>query len=104
MRDLPPAGLAARSPARPETTAVGPVYPTGESRSRTATARSGSAGGQPQRPPQEIPGVGRLHGGHLFRGALGEHPTARVPAFRTEIDQPVRRLDDVQVVLDDDDR
>src|SRR4051812_46802448 len=99
MRDLPAAGLGSRSHARPETAALGPVYRTGESNRGIATARSGGAGRQSQRAPQEIPSIRRVHRSDLLRGALREHATARVPAFRTEIDEPVRRLDDVQIVL-----
>ena len=42
-------------------------------------------------------------GGHLCRGA-GDHDfTAADTALRTEVDDPVGGLDDVEVVLDDDD-
>ena len=37
-----------------------------------------------------------------FRGALGNDAAALIAAFGTEVDQPVRGLHDVQVVLDHD--
>ena len=42
--------------------------------------------------------------GDLLRGALGDHPAAAGAALGTHVDDPVRGLDDVEVVLDDDDR
>jgi hypothetical protein len=46
----------------------------------------------------------RLAGRHGFRRALGDHLAAAGAAFRAHVDQPVGRLDDVEVVLDDHDR
>lgn len=43
-------------------------------------------------------------GRHVFRSVLGNHPAATGPALRAHVDHPVRRLDDIEVVLDDDDR
>ncbi|MNT60026.1 hypothetical protein D3C72_1975830 [compost metagenome] len=39
-----------------------------------------------------------------FRRALRHDMAAAVAAFRAHVDQPVRRLDDVQVVFDDEHR
>ena len=39
----------------------------------------------------------------VFRGARSKNLSPARPAFRTEIDQPVGRLDDVEVVFDHDD-
>src|SRR5689334_21935097 len=40
----------------------------------------------------------------VFRRALGDHFAAAVAALRAEIDDPVGRLDDLEIVLDDYDR
>ena len=40
-----------------------------------------------------------LHAGHLFWRALGNYLSAAVSALRPKINQPVRSLDDVQVVF-----
>src|SRR5215831_18843572 len=37
----------------------------------------------------------------LFRRPYGDHVTARVATFRAEVDDPVGRLDDIQIMLDD---
>src|SRR5271157_1133580 len=37
---------------------------------------------------------------YLLRRAGGDHVAARIPALRSQIDDPVRRLQDVEVVLD----
>ena len=37
---------------------------------------------------------------HLFRCACHNHPPSGIPAIRTEVDDPVSRLDNVHVVLD----
>ena len=52
-----------------------------------------------QLPRQYPPGMGERTGDFLGR-PRGNHVTAPVTAFRSEIDDPVGRLDDVQVVLD----
>lgn len=41
--------------------------------------------------------------GHLFRWARGDDPSPIIPALRTEVDNPVRRLDDLEIVFDDQD-
>src|SRR2546423_3057392 len=53
---------------------------------------------------QVAAGEGSPHARHRFRGALGDDLAARLPAFRPEIDDVVRGLHDVEVVLDHDDR
>ena len=45
--------------------------------------------------------MGDQRTGDLLGRALGNHVTSPFAAFRTEVDDPVGRLDDVQVVLDD---
>ena len=44
------------------------------------------------------------HGCDFFRRAAGDHTAAMRAAFRSEIDDVVRALDDVEVVLDNDHR
>ena len=52
---------------------------------------------------EKLPGIGAFVAGHFCRGA-GDHDLATADAaFRTEVDDPVSGLDDVEVVLDDDD-
>ena len=41
---------------------------------------------------------------HLFGCALGDQFTAAIAAFRTQVNQPVRNFDDVEIVFDDQDR
>ena len=50
---------------------------------------------------QRLAGEGRRALGHLFRRAGRDNVTARIASFRSQIDDPVGRLDHVQVVLDD---
>ena len=42
--------------------------------------------------------------GDLFRRALDDDTTAVLSAFGTEVDDPVSAFNDIQIVLDDDDR
>jgi len=42
--------------------------------------------------------------GDFFRRAGGDDGAAAAAAFRAHVDQPVRGLDDVQIVFDDDHR
>ena len=49
-------------------------------------------------------GVAILAASDLLRGAGRDHGAAVVAALGTEVDDPVRSLDDVEVVLDDDNR
>jgi hypothetical protein len=41
---------------------------------------------------------------HLFWRSFGNQLAASVAALRSQIDQPIGNLDDIQVVLDDQDR
>ena len=43
------------------------------------------------------------HLGHLLRRTLGNHQTAGAAAFRAKVNDVVRTLDEIQVVLDDND-
>ncbi len=45
-----------------------------------------------------------IHGRHLFGSPFCNHATAVVPPFGPQVDNPVCRLDDIEIVLDDDDR
>ena len=54
--------------------------------------------------PQVPPGVRRLDLRDLLRRAGGDDRPAVFPAFRAEVDDVVGRLDDVEVVLDDEQR
>ncbi len=42
--------------------------------------------------------------GNLLGCALRQNLSAAMPTFRTEVDDPVGGLDDIQIVLDHDDR
>ena len=55
-------------------------------------------------PPQELAGVRRPHLRDVLRRSLRDDPAAAVAALGPEVDDPVGRPDDVEVVLDDDDR
>ena len=54
-----------------------------------------------QRARHRLSRVRFLHARHLFRRSLRHNSAATLPAFRTEIDDPVRLFDHVQVVFDD---
>src|SRR6476660_4211196 len=53
---------------------------------------------------QELSGVALRHRGDVFRRSLRNDGAAGRAALRTQVDDPVGRLDHVQVVFDDDDR
>src|SRR5579859_1278784 len=53
---------------------------------------------------EELAGVAGVVHGQLFGGAGGYHGATARPALRAQVDHPVRRLDHVEVVLDDDHR
>src|SRR5437667_7085290 len=53
--------------------------------------------------PQILAGVARRHFGNLLRRSGGDDAAAGGAAFGTEIDDPVRDLDDLEIMLDDDD-
>src|SRR5690606_4754672 len=54
--------------------------------------------------PQKLTGVGTLHPRDLLRRAGRDDLAAARAPLGAEVDDPVGRLDDVEVVLDDDDR
>src|SRR5437879_10069034 len=70
--------------------------------------RACSGGAAPALPceewPQKCTGVGPRVGGDLLRRAARDDLATALAAFRAKVDQPVGRLDDVEVVLDHDDR
>lgn len=49
-------------------------------------------------------GVAGRARGDLFRRALRDDVTAFIAGFRAEINDPIGAFDDIQIVLDDDDR
>ena len=53
-----------------------------------------------QNPGQELTGIGAMHLGDLLGRAAGDNFPAFVTTLRTQVNDPVRCLDDVQVVLD----
>ena len=53
---------------------------------------------------EKLPGVALRHRGDVLRGALGDNGPAAGAALGAHVDDPVRRLDHVQVVFDDDHR
>jgi len=57
-----------------------------------------------QDPTQEVAGEGARVPRHLLGGAARDDLSSGVAPFRPQIDDVVRRLDDIQVVLDDDHR
>ena len=61
-------------------------------------ARRAGRGRGTRRSPSPWPGR------DLLGRALGDDPAAAIAALRSEVDDPVGRLDDVEVVLDDEDR
>jgi len=54
--------------------------------------------------PQVLAGVAPLARRDVFGGAARDDMAAGVAAFGAEIDDPVRGLDDFEIVLDDEDR
>src|SRR5262249_10906515 len=69
--------------------------------------RGGEMAGLRRRPedaPQPLPGQGPRGGGDLLRGARGHHPAALGAGAGAEVDDVVGAFDDVQVVLDHDQR
>src|SRR6185437_8621515 len=53
---------------------------------------------------QGLPSVRFLDSGNLFRRALSDNAPAVLPAFRPQINDPVSVADDVQIMLNDNDR
>ena len=56
-----------------------------------------------QHSPQELPGIAAFTLRHVLRRAGADDGATLVAALGAQVDQPVRHLDDVQVVFDDDD-
>src|SRR6266496_2689570 len=54
-----------------------------------------------QKARQELPGVGFWNFGDSFRRPLSDHVSPALPAFRPQINHPVRGLDDLKIVLDE---
>src|SRR3954451_6329307 len=54
--------------------------------------------------PEEPAGVARPDPGDLLGSALGDDLATARPTLGAHVDDPVRALDDVEVVLDDNDR
>ena len=50
-----------------------------------------------------LPGITFADGGDFFRRALRDDSTAAIAAFRSQVDDVISNLDDVQIVLDHDD-
>jgi hypothetical protein len=61
----------------------------------------GSWGRTGEEATQELAGVAGGGAGDLLGRAFRHHPSAGFAAFRAQVNDPVRRFDDVQVVLDD---
>ena len=57
-----------------------------------------------QHPCEPLAGVGVEIGGDFFGSAFGDDLAAAFAAFGAEVDDPVGGLDDVEIVLDDDER
>ena len=98
--------LAGRRDVRDASAFPSPFPPTPgrPASSANVTSLSGTSG-SPRRTrarysPVAEPGVC----GDLLGRALGDDPAAAVPALGPEVDDPVRRLDHVEVVLDHEDR
>ena len=51
---------------------------------------------------EELAGVALRHFGDVLGGALGDDAPSPAAAFGSQIDDPVGRLDDIEVVLDHD--
>jgi hypothetical protein len=60
-------------------------------------------GSAPEQFCQELAGMRAPGRCNLLRRALRHHSTTTLTPFGTEVDNPVRALDDVEVVLDDHD-
>src|ERR1700752_3892634 len=54
---------------------------------------------EPEHVSKEATGVRPSHGGDVLGRALGDDLAAEIPAFGPEVDDPVRLLHDVEVVL-----
>src|SRR5262245_3139620 len=70
----------------------------------SATNSAGGGGSAREKLRQEPASVGGLGGRDLLGRALCDHATAGFAPLRAEIDDPIRTLDHVEIVLDDHDR
>ena len=68
------------------------------------TSDSGTSGSPRRTRARYSPVAEPVGRGDRLRRALGDDPPAAVAALRPEVDDPVGGLDDVEVVLDDEDR
>ena len=53
---------------------------------------------------QEFPGVRGRNLDNIFRSACRDDSPSLIPALRTQVDDMIRRLDDVEIVFDDNHR
>ena len=53
---------------------------------------------------ERLSGVASIGSHDVFRRALGHNLSALLSALRSQVDDPIRGFDDVEVVLDDDHR
>ena len=51
--------------------------------------------------PKKASGVGSVARGNLLGSSCGHHPTALIASLRTQIDDPIRALDHLEIVLND---
>ena len=92
-----------RLPSRVRNPGVGTLHPLSRLRERAGVR----VGPLPHRRfilPQRAPGMGGRMRCHVLRHSGRNDLPARIPAFGAEIDDPVRCADDVEVVLDHDQR
>src|SRR5690242_7779216 len=69
-----------------------------------AHLRCGLYGSHVEHLGEELPGVAARCRGDILRGPGGHHGAATGTALGPHVDDPVRGLDDVEVVFDDDHR
>ena len=55
---------------------------------------------QPERAAEKLAGVACFAGGDLFRRAGRDDPAARIPALGAKVDEIIRALDNIEIVLD----
>ncbi len=83
---------------------IGRARPSPSGRPRNVTSESGTTGSPRRTRARYSPVAEPATARDLLRRALGHDAAAPGAALRSQVDDPVGRLDDVQVVLDDDDR
>ena len=54
-----------------------------------------------QRIPKKASGMGSIARGNLLGSSCGDHATAFIAGLRTQIDDPIRALDHLEIVLND---